>query len=380
MAKAALQRRAKEARAWMLDQCFPLWSNEGVLPNGLFAELLDLDHSLKETEKTRVRVQARQSYVFVEAYRMGWNPDEALKRAEMGLKILSTHCLRPDGLAGRTLNTETLAFIDDTADLYDTAFVLFGLANIARINSLKDEALNAANEILEAVDAAMLDPQTGGYLETLPRGPKRHQNPHMHLLEACLALHAVEPDGRHLKRASEIIHLFEAHFTAGEGNLLAEFFVTDWSGSEGRDARIVEPGHQFEWVWLLHQYAKAANLPVSERSAGLLAFAQASLDEAGRAVQEVTREGEVEDGSRRTWPQTEALKAQLAAYESTGEDVYLDAACNTFDILMDEYLTPQGGWIDNYAADGAVLAQDMPASTGYHVVLAFSELIRVMGT
>ena len=45
---------------------------------------------------------------------------------------------------------------------------------------------------------------------------------------------------------------------------------------------------------------------------------------------------------------------------------------------MDEFLTVDGGWIDHYGADGEVIASDMPASTGYHVVLAFAELIRVM--
>ena len=45
---------------------------------------------------------------------------------------------------------------------------------------------------------------------------------------------------------------------------------------------------------------------------------------------------------------------------------------------MDEFLTEDGGWIDHFAADGAVIAKDMPASTGYHVVLALAELIRVM--
>lgn len=379
MAKSALRRRAKEARSWLFDDCFPLWSTEGVSPSGLFAEALSLDHSQVAKDHTRVRVQARQSYVFAEAYHLGWTSDQALERVESGLNILSTYCRRPDGMIGRTLHVDTGAFGDDTPDLYDTAFVLFALASIARIKPLKSVALETANSILSSVDSNMLDPVTGGYSETLPRGPKRNQNPHMHLLEACLALHAAQPDGRHLSRASEIIDLFETRFTSGPESLLAEFFVTDWTGSEGRDANIVEPGHQFEWVWLLHAYAKAAKLPVSNKAPALFAFAQASRDEDGRAIQEMTRDGVIEDGSRRTWPQTEALKAQLAMYEATGDEDIASAACTTFDVLMDEYLTPQGGWIDHYAADGAILARDMPASTGYHVVLAFSELIRVMG-
>ena len=62
----------------------------------------------------------------------------------------------------------------------------------------------------------------------------------------------------------------------------------------------------------------------------------------------------------------------------TGDERFADAACRSFDVLMDEFLTVDGGWVDHYGAGGEVIATDMPASTGYHVVLAFADLIRVM--
>jgi mannose-6-phosphate isomerase len=65
-------------------------------------------------------------------------------------------------------------------------------------------------------------------------------------------------------------------------------------------------------------------------------------------------------------------------YESRRDERFAEAACRSFDVLMDEYLTEDGGWIDHFSAGGAVLSGNMPASTGYHVVLAFAELIRVM--
>ena len=63
----------------------------------------------------------------------------------------------------------------------------------------------------------------------------------------------------------------------------------------------------------------------------------------------------------------------------TGEREAEARAIRSFDILMDEYLTPEGGWIDHYDGDGQVISQNMPASTGYHVVLAFLELIKASG-
>ena len=364
-----------------MEACFPLWSERGIGEHGLFREALSLDHQPIDSDVTRVRVQARQTYMFAEALRMGWRSDDALDHVSMGLVTLTGPALRTDGLVGRTLDTTGADLKDDTADLYDIAFTLFALAEADQVLGSDADARAAAHAILEAVDQH-LRARDGGYAETLPPDGKRHQNPHMHFLEACLALHRSEPgndlERPHLERAAGIIDLFERFFTAGPGHLLGEHFKPGWLAPDGRDADIVEPGHQFEWVWLLHAHARATNAPVSLAAERLYSFACSTLDEAGRAVQEVTREGAVTDGSRRTWPQTEALKAHLAMFEASGEEAFAAAACRSFDVLMDEYLTPEGGWIDHYDATGKPLSHTMPASTGYHVVLAFAELIRIM--
>lgn len=378
MSKSALKRRAREARHWLMEACFPLWSERGIGEHGLFREMLGLDHQSATSDVTRIRVQARQTYVFAQALRMGWEPDDALDHVSMGLATLTGPALRADKLVGRTLDASGGGLTDDTPDLYDTAFALFALTETDVALGGNDEARATIRAILQAVDSQLRSPD-GGYLETVPGDGKRHQNPHMHLLEACLALHRADPDGNHLRRASEILDLFDRFFTAGPGDLLGEHFSAGWLPPTGRDADIVEPGHQFEWVWLLHAHARAANTPVSPSAERLYSFACSTLDTGGRAVQEVTRDGAIVDGSRRTWPQTEALKAHLALLEATGEERFASAACTSFDVLMDEYLTPEGGWIDHYDADGKPLSHAMPASTGYHVVLAFAELMRIMG-
>lgn len=378
MTTSALNRRAKEARLWLAESCFPLWAEHGLTPAGYFPEALSLQHDEIARDVTRVRVQARQTYVFTEAWRLGWKRDTAARLVHAGVSVLTGPAIAPTGLPGKTLHADGRGFADGSADLYDTAFVLYALAEAARGPGPAAPAMAAAADILAALDRLGRDPVNGGYAEQLPAPQTRLQNPHMHLLEACLALHRADPDGGHLARASEIIDLFESRFTAGDGGLLGEKFTADWSSPDGEDGGFVEPGHQFEWVWLLHTWARLANKPLPEAAQRLYAFACSTLDEAGRACQQVTRSGAPHDSSRRTWPQTEALKAHLAMFEQRGDARYATAACRSFDVLMDEYLTEDGGWIDHFAADGSVLARDMPASTGYHVVLAFAELIRVM--
>jgi mannose/cellobiose epimerase-like protein (N-acyl-D-glucosamine 2-epimerase family) len=378
MSEAALKRRAREARSWLFDSCFPLWAEHGLTPAGLFPEKLSLEHDDLPQPDTRVRVQARQTYVFAEAGRLGWRPDMAARLSSAGTAILAGPAIGPGGLAGRRLAADGSGLIDPTPDLYDTAFVLYGLAQ-ALTGGGADTAKPAIDRILSALDEQARDRLHGGYAESLPAPDRRLQNPHMHLLEACLALHAAQPDAGHLDRAQEITELFETRFTAGPGGLLGEVFARDWGPPDPADENLVEPGHQFEWVWLLHQAARASRRPVSEAAARLYDFACRTCDEAGRVPMTVTRAGQPADASRRTWGQTEALKAHLAMLETGGASRAAASACQIFDVMMEEFLTEDGGWIDHFAADGEVLARDMPASTGYHVVLAFSELIHVAG-
>jgi mannose-6-phosphate isomerase len=378
MSTNALRRRAKEARLWLTESCFPLWAEHGLTSAGLFPEVLSLTHDDLARDTTRVRVQARQTYVFAEAWRLGWKRDNVARLVQSGVSILTSRALAPSGLPGRILDAGRGALADASFDLYDTAFVLFALGEAARGPLSPAVPVAAARQILGALDRLARDAANGGYAEALPAPAIRLQNPHMHLLEACLSLHRADRDGGHLARASEIISLFETKFSAGPGGLLGERFKADWSEPDGEAATLVEPGHQFEWVWLLHTWSRLAQKPLPEQAARLYAFGLSTLDESGRACQEVTRTGAPHDPSRRTWPQTEALKAHLAMYEQRGDARHAAAACRSFDVLMDEFLTEDGGWIDHFAADGSVLAQNMPASTGYHVVLALAELIRVM--
>lgn len=375
MSKSALKRRAKEARSWLFDACFPLWSSAGVLSSGMFAEFLTLEHTCPDHDITRIRVQARQTFMFSEALALGWESKTAQELTQMGVGVLTRHGLRDDSLVGRAINTTTGVFVDDTPDLYDTAFTLYALGAAARSESLAPHAIGGARAILEGVDRQMKDRLHGGYAETLPPPDRRVQNPHMHLLEACLRLHASDPEGDHLERAAELVALMEDKFTAGDRQLLGEFFAPDWSAPKGGAADIVEPGHLMEWVWLLHQYAAISNTELSPRADTFYGFAIETLDDAGRAPLEARRDGTIHDAGRRTWSQTETLKAHLCHLDKPAA---VQGAVRAFDTLMDDHLTAQGGWIEHFNAEGEPVVTSIPASSGYHIVLALSELIRLM--
>ena len=91
-------------------------------------------------------------------------------------------------------------------------------------------------------------------------------------------------------------------------------------------------------------------------------------------------DGRVHKTSRRCWPHTEAIKAEVAAAE-TGDEQAAARAAQTIDRLLAVFLgrPVAGGWIDHVDANGAPIVDTMPASTLYHVFLAAAEADRVWG-
>lgn len=385
MSAKALEQRGRKAREWLMEACFPLWAERGVAADG-FLEALDLHHRPIATALSRVRVQARQTYVFSEALRLGWMPRRAGSLVEMGVNVLANACRRDDGLFGRSLDLGRGALEDDTADLYDTAFGLYALAGATKHASTQvggalmiGQVPDLIEQVSGALETVLKDP-SGGYIESLPRPEYRLQNPHMHLFEASLELYGTSRDAHHLSRATALRELFLTRFfDRASGTLSEHFMPADWTLPIGDAGAIIEPGHQFEWVWLLDRFAVLTRGRLPDEARKLYELACQTLDESGRAIQSCLRDGTPVDASRRTWPQTEALKAHLAMWKR-GDEAASARAVASFDVLMDEYLTPEGGWIDHYNKDGTARSQTMPASTGYHVVLAFVELINTVVT
>ena len=91
-------------------------------------------------------------------------------------------------------------------------------------------------------------------------------------------------------------------------------------------------------------------------------------------------DGRVHKASRRSWPHTEAIKAEAAAAE-TGDGEAAARAARTIDRLLSVFLgrPVAGGWIDHVDANGVRMVDSMPASTLYHVFLAAAEADRVWG-
>jgi mannose/cellobiose epimerase-like protein (N-acyl-D-glucosamine 2-epimerase family) len=346
---------------WLFDQALPLWGARGVDADGRFFEQLNFDGRPVTGLRRRTRVQARQIYVFCEAAYLGWEAGRAIARA--GLDGMIAICRRDDGLWVAAADDAGLV-VDETPDLYDLAFVLFALAAAHRV--LGDErARPLALETVAAINAQMTAPH-GGWQEALPPRLPRRQNPHMHLLEAMLAWRATAPDPAFEAAARAALDLCRTRFLVD--GAIREYFTEDWA-PDPQTGHVIEPGHLEEWAWLLRQ-AKIAGLDSAETAEALHRRAVAQGLKAGAMIREVDTQGAPIDAGRRLWCQTEAIRSALVF----GDPEAIDLIAATFDTHLATAVP--GLWVDSYDADGVSQDKAVPASSLYHLMTAFTELLR----
>ncbi len=362
---------------WMRTAALPLWSTLGVHADGAFVEALTLEGRPIETRR-RARVQSRQIFVMCRAGALGWGGPWR-ERAEAGLERFLDGYLRPDGAVRNALKPDG-SVLDDTAVLYEQAFALLALASAhaAGIQTGRCEA--QARIMLDRLESERLP--AGGWRET---GDHAFQaNANMHLFEAAQAWAARGVDDRWNDVADTVARLALDHLIDGEHGFLREFFDNDWRPAPGDDGRVVEPGHQFEWSWLLSRHAVARNddraLTAARR---LYAHGLRGVDaRRGVTVDQLDDTLKVRSHGARLWPQTEWLCAALgmaALSEGTErEDRLLDAGRAIRG--LNRYLQPNGTWRDRLRADGTFIDEPAPASSLYHIVGAFDEVCLAAGS
>lgn len=361
-------------RRWFLDDALPLWAERGYdLENGGFYEALDFRGDPLIGRPRRVRAQARQIHTFSQAGLRGWY-DGAEALAAKGFEhFLDTACPNAGERGCVHLIADDCSVIDDRRDLYDHAFLL--LACASRWEAAKDErALVLADNAIAFLDRELASPH-GGWLESDRKELPRRQNPHMHLFEAFLALQRVTGEQRYGEYARKIHGLFCSAFFDAENGVLREFFDLEWRVQ--LEAGQIEPGHMFEWVWLLHVYDA---LNAGDNSAvALRLYQQASAlgcDAGffGFADNARSIHGAPKHSAKRLWPQTEFLRASILL----APDASLPAKANVVALIsamFETYLetSPKGLWIDEFDVGGRPAAQDVPASVLYHIFEAVAE-------
>ena len=360
---------------WLNDHAYPLWARQGVdEKNGGFVELLDQQGNAIAKPR-RARVQPRQIYSFAMAKQFGWQGD-VKGIVERGMDYFVKHYRRDDGLF-RTLCDVTGKALDDRAFLYDQAFALLSFASAANVLESRAEYESQALALRDAIQLQLKTHERGFISsDSLSNSGSdmRESNPHMHLLEACIAWSRIGNDSGWTSLVEELTNLAMSKFIQPNG-ALKEFFTDDWQPAPGIPGRIVEPGHQFEWAWLLLQCNRNDAQHRRDAALKLISIGESYGVRNGVAINALLDDLSIHDASARCWCQTERIKAAVLAAQITGEDHYWSMAVNAVEGLQRYLNTPVNGlWLDNLQADGVLVDAPSPASSFYHIIAAIAQL------
>lgn len=377
-----LEAEARWAREWLFDAALPIWWRVGADPSGGFHEKVALDGKAVIAPR-RLRVQTRQTYAFIEGGRLGWQGPWR-EAAEHGLCFFLNHYRRADGLY-RCLVAPDGSPLDETADLYDQAFVLFAMAH-AHAAGIGSMDLVGAARALQAELAAQRAHPVLGFEEATPRVLPLRSNPHMHLLEAQLAWVAEGVNEPFEGVARAIVALGATRLLDPQTGAIGEFYDGDWRFAEGAPGAVREPGHQFEWAYLFRHAGDL--LGVDHRAAAdrLYAFGTrfGIAPDRRAAIFAVDAAGMPTDPRARLWAQTERLRTALVFAAATSDvearEAFAADAREAFEVLKVYLDVPVAGlWRDQWLADGSFLEEPAPASSFYHILSAFVVLLKAGG-
>ena len=260
--------------------------------------------------------------------------------------------------------------LDTTKDLYTHAFVIFACSEYL-MRSGAPQAERVLRDTVELIEARFPAHAQGGLLNgALDRNFEQVvtspiQNPIMHLAEAYLAAKAATGDGSFDEALRRIARMMESTFLDSKTGCILELPC-------GTEANRIEPGHQFEWFYLVQSGSLGwAGERLSESMNRAFEFAQRhGIDSATKGVRAALNlDASVQDATERIWAQTEYLRA-LALQEGGAQSHML---VEQIPAVSSKFLS-QRGWIECLADDGRTVRSDMPSTTPYHLCTAYAEL------
>jgi mannose-6-phosphate isomerase len=367
---------AARLQRWLLDEALPIWWERAAdHAGGGYFDRLNLDGTVAAHPK-RLRVQARQAYVYALAPGLGWS-GPAKQASRHGLTQVMAHKC-DDGLF-RTRPDEPPPR-DGMGLLYDQAFVLLALASDLAAFGDHGQERHALAVVRDIAPCAHPD---GGYAEAPGLAEPLFGNPNMHLFESAQAWIRVKGGGDWDRLAAGLADFARARLIEPATGAMFERFGPDWRTPAAASERFIWPGHLYEWAFLL---LNRPGVTAQERAAALrlIDVAETRGVDRQRGVVMFALDGGLAplDRGARLWAQTERLRAcaraaAMAGDGSQGERAMWDAAleaAGALDAFLD--VPTRGLWRDWMGPDGAFVDEPAPASSLYHIAGAIAELVR----
>ena len=366
--------------AWLREDVFPLWLKNGIdQSSGSFIESLTIEGKPTDASR-RALVQSRQIYSFVTGAKLK-SYDHLLTKdiIAKSIQAFSKNYIQKNGSCLHSVNAQGIPQNKDL-DLYTQAFALFAFANAYEMSkdaALIDEALNIVSYLKSERRA-----HGGGYTEIKNNEVMYQSNPHMHLFEAALAWVAIDSSEEWKELAHELFHLCESKFIDKTTGALCEHFDEGWIPQRTNGHFIFEPGHHYEWAWLMANYQELTGVECELLRHSLYTLAdQHGINDKHLAVDEVWSNFTVKKGSSRFWPQCERIKAAVKLGLESSASVqpsFAKSADEAMEALFTYLQTPvKGLWQDVIQENGEFSKQDPKGSSLYHIINAIYEYVMI---
>jgi mannose-6-phosphate isomerase len=335
----------------------PGWNAEMALP----FEALDAQHQPLPPQRYRAMACARQLFLFSSFIGHPQVPDADVRAAAL-FRSLQRHFHDAEHGGWFYSIDPQGAPLDRRKDLYTHAFIIFACAHYwAKVREpLVESVLNAALNVVAqrfADGDGLYESVLAEDWSSLDAGPL--QNPLMHLAEAFLATLDVREDADTLAALDNLAEAMQRRFVDIKHGVMLEKpldAVDNWS----------EPGHQFEWFYLLESSEHLRGTPLHGSLTTAFAHAQAQgVDQNTGAVAAMLNvNGSVKDGTQRIWAQAEYLRALTLRPDS---EALLARQLNA---LQQRFLHPTG-WNECLDSQGTISRSDMPSTTPYHLATCY---------
>ena len=343
----------------------PLWQGSGWNAElALPYEALSPAHQPLPPQRYRAMACARQLYVFASLIDDPAFP-AAAERAAALFRSLQSHFHDAEHGGWFYSIDPHGAPLDQRKDLYTHAFIIFACAHYwAKVREpLVESVLNAALQVvLEQFSTGngLYEANLEQDWSSLGSGPL--QNPLMHLAEAFLATLSVREDPTVQSALLELTDGMQQHFIEPVHNVMLEKprgAVDNW----------FEPGHQFEWLFLLASSPLLRDTALHGSLDRAFGFAeQVGVDpKTGAVCGMLAPDGTLRDGTQRIWAQAEYLRALTLRPEGT-ERVQRQL------LALQQRFLYTGGWYECRDGQGNVSREDMPSTTPYHLATCYSGL------
>jgi len=348
-----------------LDVIVPLWQGPGWNADmALPYEALDAEHQPLPPQRYRAMACARQLYLFSSL--IGQVP-AAEERAAALFRSLQQHFHDAEHGGWFYSVAPQGAPLDQRKDLYTHAFILFACAHYwDKVREPRVESvLNAALEVVAqrfATGDGLYEASLDRDWSSLESGPL--QNPLMHLAEAFLATLSVREDVAVQDALVELCTAMQKRFIDPQHCVLMEKplgAVDNW----------FEPGHQFEWYFLLESSSLLRGSTLHASLERAFAFTeQLGVDQqtgAVRAMLDLEPDSPPRDATQRIWAQAEYLRALTLRPDS-------EAAVLRQLQALQQHSLHRGGWYECRDENGDVTRRDMPSTTPYHLATCYRGL------